>query len=88
MGGPDALADALIDSLEDSRLKPMERVAIVRELWDRGYGKAPTHEAIAGADPLELGAIAEEIQGIADELARRRAERTEAPTGDASSATG
>jgi hypothetical protein len=81
-GGPDALADALLDALEDPRVKPMERVAIVRELWDRGYGKSPTFEAIAGADPLELDAIAEDIRGIADELRARRDAR-EAPTGDA-----
>ena len=76
-----------MDSLQDPHLKPMERVAIVRELLDRGYGKAPAFAAIEGGDPLELSAIAAEIQGIADELAARRDAR-EAPTGDASAATG
>jgi len=35
-------------------------------------GKAPAFAAIETADPLELGEIAREIQGIADELAARR----------------
>lgn len=80
--GPGALADALLDALEDPRLKPMERVAIVRELWDRGYGKAPTHEAIAGADPLEMEQIVQRVQAIGDELARRRGtqEGTDVPS--------
>jgi len=81
-GGPDALADALLEELDNPRLKPMERVSIIRELWDRGYGKAPAFAAIEGTDPLELDAIAAEIQGIADELKARRDSR-EAPTGDA-----
>jgi hypothetical protein len=49
-----------------------ERIAAVRELSDRGWGKAPAFAAIEGSDPLELGAIAQEIQSIADELAARR----------------
>lgn len=77
------IAGMLFDSLEDARLKPMERLAIVREIWDREHGKAPTHEAIAGGDPLELSAITETVKAIADELAARRDAR-EAPTGDAS----
>jgi hypothetical protein len=50
----------------------MEVVAVCKELADRGYGKAPAFAAIEGSDPLELGAIAQEIQSIADELAARR----------------
>jgi len=71
-GGPDALADALLEELDNPRLKPMERVSIIRELWDRGYGKAPAFAAIEGTDPLELDVIAAEIQSIADELKARR----------------
>jgi Family of unknown function (DUF5681) len=74
------IADMLFDSLDEPRLRPMERLAIVREIWDREHGKAPTHEAITGGDPLELDAIAERVKGIADELAARRgAPRSGAP---------
>ena len=69
---PDALVQILRDVAEDPRAKPSERIAAVRELLDRGYGKAPAFAAVEGSDPLELGAIAAEIQGIADELAARR----------------
>ena len=63
------------------------RIAAWRELLDRGYGKAATFEAITGADPLELDVIAQEIQGIADELRARRESRTrEAPAGASSGA--
>lgn len=73
---PGTLVDILLEVATDSRAKPGERIAAVRELTDRGWGKAPAFAAIEGADPLELGAIASEIQGIADELARRREGRT------------
>jgi len=87
-GGPDALADALMDELDNPRLKPMERVSIIRELWDRGYGKAPAFAAIEGTDPLELDAIAAEIQGIADELKARRDAREPATGTGSQTATG
>jgi hypothetical protein len=51
-------------------------VAACRELLDRGWGKAPTFAAIDGQDPLELDVIAQEIQGIADELRARREAKT------------
>ena len=57
-------------------------MAAIRELFDRGWGKAPVFAAIEG-DPLELSAIAQEVQWIADELARRRAERVTPPKGAA-----
>ena len=49
-----------------------DRVAAVRELLDRGWGKAPAFAAMEADDPLELGPIAREIQEIADELSARR----------------
>ncbi len=76
---PAELVQLLLDVANDSRSKPAERIAAVRELLDRGYGKAPAFAAIEGTDPLELSDIAREIQGIADELAARRAG---APMGD------
>jgi hypothetical protein len=80
---PGWMVDVLVDVAQDSRAKPSERIAAVRELADRGWGKAPAFAAIEGADPLELSAIAQEVQSIADELAARRDAR-EAPAGDAS----
>jgi hypothetical protein len=76
---PQVLVDILVSVAEDERAKPAERIAAVRELADRGWGKAPAFAAMEGADPLELGAIAAEIQGIADELAARRDARGAAP---------
>ena len=61
--------------LAENAPKPETRIAAWRELLDRGYGKAPAFAAIEGSDPLELDAIAAEIQGIADELRARRDER-------------
>jgi hypothetical protein len=69
---PEELVDILLDAARDPRAKVAERIAAVRELSDRGWGKAPAFAAIEGSDPLELGAIAAEIQSIADELAARR----------------
>lgn len=68
---PGELVGILLSVAEDPRAKPAERIAAVRELLDRGYGKAPAFAAIEGQDPLELGAIAQEIQSIADELRER-----------------
>ncbi len=69
---PDALVAILLAVAEDPRAKPAERIAAVRELLDRGYGKAPAFAAIEGTNPLELADLARDIQGIADELAARR----------------
>jgi hypothetical protein len=72
---PVSLVGILLDVANDPRAKASERIAAVRELLDRGYGKAPAFAAIEGTDPLELSGIALEIQQIADELAARRASR-------------
>jgi hypothetical protein len=73
LGGPEALADVLLDTLEDPRLKPQERVMIIRELWDRGYGKAASFAAIEGADPLELDEVSEEIVRLIGQLRAEKA---------------
>ena len=85
-GGPDALADALLDALEDPRLKPLERLQITRELWDRGYGKAPAFAAMEGGDPLELTETQEFMGRILDELSERRQSREGAPADSGASA--
>ena len=73
---PEELVEILLGVARDERSKAPERIAAVRELADRGWGKAPAFAAIEGSDPLELDVIAQEIQGIADELRARRLERT------------
>lgn len=84
---PEDLVDILVAVANDPRAKPSERIAAVRELADRGWGKAPAFAAIEGADPLELSAIAQEVQSIADELAARRdAREPAAGTGSQGSA--
>ena len=71
-GSPLRLAQVLLEIAEDPKAHNRDRVAATRELLDRGWGKAPAFAAMEAGDPLELGEIAREIQGIADELAARR----------------
>ena len=71
-GSPLRLAQVLLEIAENPKAHHRDRVAAIRELFDRGWGKAPAFAAMETADPLELGEIAREIQGIADELAARR----------------
>ena len=71
-GSPLRLAQVLLEIAENPKAHHRDRVAATRELLDRGWGKAPAFAAMETADPLELGEIAREIQGIADELAARR----------------
>ena len=56
-------------------LNPRPLPTATRELFDRGWGKAPAFAAMEADDPLELSEIAREIQTIADELAARREAR-------------
>jgi len=49
-----------------------DRIAALRDLADRGYGKAPIFAAVEGMDPLELDEVASEIQRIADDLRAKR----------------
>ena len=85
---PEEIVAGFLEVAQDPGAKASERISAWRELADRGWGKAPAFAAIEGADPLELGAIAQEIQSIADELAARRESRG-APVGapDVSAAT-
>ena len=69
---PEEIVAGFLEVAQDPRAKASERIAAWRELADRGWGKAPAFAAIEGGDPLELSAIAQEIQSIADELAARR----------------
>lgn len=74
-GGPEMIVNALLDQLDRPNIKPMEVVAIARELADRGWGKAPAFAAMEGGDPLELTETQEFMGRILDELAERREAR-------------
>ena len=78
-GSPSAIVDELWKIGHDETQTGNARVSALRELYDRGWGKAPAFEAMKGQDPLGLSAVDEEIQKIAadlkverDELAERR----------------
>jgi len=71
-GSPERLAQVLVEIAYDPKAHKRDRLAAVRELFDRGWGKAPAFAAMETGDPLELDDIAQEIQGIADELRARR----------------
>ena len=78
-GSPAQLVALLLDIASNEKQPAAARVSALRELYDRGWGKAPAFEAMKGQDPLGLSAVDEEIQKIAadlkverDELAERR----------------
>lgn len=83
-GGPEALAEELLAALDDPRIKPLERLQITRELWDRGYGKAPAFAAMEGGDPLELSDTQRMVGAILDELSERRDAREASQGSEAS----
>ena len=56
----------------DPKARERDRIAAVRELLDRGWGKAVGYADIEGADPLALREVEAEIRAIAEQL---RAER-------------
>jgi hypothetical protein len=56
-----------------SEVSLADRMKAADWLADRGYGKAPIHEAVIGGDPLELTGIDSAIAEVMDELAARRA---------------
>ena len=75
-GDPTRLAQVLLDIAEGrvEKTRPADRVAAVRELWDRGWGKAPSYAPALDGNPLEDEILAE-VRAIADELEERRASR-------------
>jgi Family of unknown function (DUF5681) len=70
-GSPLKLAQVLIEIVDDQKARPQDRISAVRELWDRGWGKAPAFASVEGGDPLELNEVAAEIKSLADELRAR-----------------
>jgi hypothetical protein len=67
----------LLEIANDPKARNADRIAAARELFDRGWGKAPEFASIEGADPLELDGVSAEIQAIADELRARREARAD-----------
>lgn len=75
-GSPLMLARVLIQIVEDETARPRDRIAAVREIWDRGWGKPPAFASIEGEDPLGVSDLDAEIRAIADALTARREART------------
>ena len=71
-GNPEILVALLLEIAQDPRAVVRDRIAAVKELLDRGWGKAPAFSPIEGRDPLEEDEISNAIREIADELAARR----------------
>lgn len=69
---PGRIANILFDILEDPSARDSDRIAAAKELFDRGWGKAPTFMPIEGGDPLEQSELDQAIREIADQLVARR----------------
>ena len=75
-GSPSELAHGLLEIFRDEKQRSADRIAAGRELWDRGWGKAPAFASVEGGDPLELDEVSRAIEAIQDELAARREARS------------
>jgi hypothetical protein len=58
----------LLAIVDDTRAANRDRIAAGREILDRGYGRAPEHAPVDGADPLELGPIQVAIAALVADL--------------------
>ena len=67
-GSPLPLAQVLLEIALNPKARDRDRIAAARELWDRGWGKAPAFASIEGQDPLELDEVSAEIKAIAEQL--------------------
>jgi hypothetical protein len=70
---PARIANILFDILEDPNARNTDRIAAAREIFDRGWGKAPAYAPIEGGDPLEASELDQAIKDIAAQLVSRRA---------------
>jgi len=66
---------ALGNLVAGQKPKPSDILAARTWLADRGWGKAPAHAPLEGADPLELGEIDRTLARLRDDLAELRARR-------------
>ena len=69
---PLPLAQILLEIALDPKARDRDRIAAVRELLDRGWGKAVGFADVESADPLEQDEVAAEIRSIAEQLRRER----------------
>lgn len=69
---PTRIATVLFAILEDEHERSSDRIAAAKELFDRGWGKAPAYAPIEGGDPLESSELDKAIRDIADQLIARR----------------
>ena len=67
-GDPYQLAVILFEIANDPKARNADRIAAIKELYDRGWGKAPALAAVEGSDPLELDEISAEVHAIAEAL--------------------
>jgi hypothetical protein len=68
---PGRIANVLFDVLESPTARDADKIAAARELFDRGWGKAPAFAPIEGGDPLESSELDKAIMEIAAQLTRR-----------------
>lgn len=73
---PARIANILFDILEDPSARNTDRIAAAREIFDRGWGKAPAYAPIEGGDPLEESDLDKAIRDIADQLTAKKAHPT------------
>jgi hypothetical protein len=69
---PKQLVRILFDVAQNENAKDVDRLAAVREILDRGWGKAPSHSLIEDGDPLELDDVDRAVRAVVDELAEKR----------------
>jgi hypothetical protein len=67
-GSPLELARLLLEIANDPKARNADRIDAIRELLDRGWGKAPAFANIEGGDPLEQDEIDEAISALVAQL--------------------
>ncbi len=74
----DALIATLYSIAKDPIARAADRISAVRELLDRGWGKAPAFQPMEGSDPLEMSELDRAIREIAAQFVGRCTETLEA----------
>jgi Family of unknown function (DUF5681) len=67
-GSPRELASLLLEIARNDKARNADRIDAIRELFDRGWGKAPAFASIEGSDPLEQDEVKEATQGLVAQL--------------------
>ena len=74
----ETLLQTLVSIATNLDARAADRISAVRELLDRGWGKAPAFQPMEGPDPLEMNELDLAIRQIAAQLTGRRTETPEA----------